>query len=106
MDRPTDGQTDRPSYRDARTHLKMIGSGVGGIELVIDGLSKKGNGGTDGRMDRPSYRDARMHLKMIGGGVGGIELVIDGFLKKGNNQPTDRPTDGQTDPHIGMQGRI
>ena len=37
--------------RDARTHLKMIGSGVGGIELVIDGFSKKGNGGTDGRMD-------------------------------------------------------
>ena len=28
MDRPTDGrtygQTDTPSYRDARTHLKMI----------------------------------------------------------------------------------
>ena len=35
--------------RDARTHLKMIGSGVGGIELVIDGFSKKGNGGTDGQ---------------------------------------------------------
>ena len=37
--------------RDARTHLKMIGSGVGGIELVIDGFSKKGNGPTDGRTD-------------------------------------------------------
>ena len=36
---------------DARTHLKMIGSGVGGIELVTDGFSKKGNGGTDGRTD-------------------------------------------------------
>ena len=35
--------------RDARTHLKMIGSGVGGIELVIDGFSKKGNGPTDGQ---------------------------------------------------------
>ena len=23
-DRPTDGQTDKPSYRDARTHLKML----------------------------------------------------------------------------------
>ena len=42
---------DRPSHRDARTHLKMIGSGVGGIELVIDGFSKKGNGPTDGRTD-------------------------------------------------------
>ena len=76
MDGWTDGRTDRPSYRDARTHLKMIGSGVGGIELVIDGFLKKGNGRTDGRMDRrtdrrtdrPSYRDARTHLKMIRGG--------------------------------------
>ena len=66
-----DGRTDRPSYRDARTHLKMIGSGVGGIEFVIDGFSKKGNGPTDGptdgptygRTDRPFYRDARTHLK-------------------------------------------
>ena len=33
--------------RDARTHLKMIGSGVGGIDLVIDGFLKKGNGRTD-----------------------------------------------------------
>ena len=32
---------------DARTHLKMIGSGVGGIELMIDGFSKKGNKRTD-----------------------------------------------------------
>ena len=47
----TNQRTDRPSYRDARTHLKMIGSGVGGIELMIDGFSKKGNGGTDGRTD-------------------------------------------------------
>ena len=45
----TDGRTDRPSYRDARTHLKMIGSGVGGIELMIDGFSKKGNGRTVSR---------------------------------------------------------
>ena len=29
----------------------MIGSGVGGIESVIDGFSKKGNGPTDGRTD-------------------------------------------------------
>ena len=29
----------------------MIGSGVGGIELMIDGFLKKGNGGTDGRTD-------------------------------------------------------
>ena len=42
--------------RDVRTHLKMIGSGVGGIELVIDGFSKKGNGPTDGRMDRRTDR--------------------------------------------------
>ena len=49
--RVTDGRTDRPSYRDARTHLKMIGGGVGGIELVIDGFLKKGNGPTDGRTD-------------------------------------------------------
>ena len=49
--------------RDARTHLKMIGSGVGGIELVVDGFLKKGNGQTDGPTDRPSYRDARTHLK-------------------------------------------
>ena len=72
---------DRPSYRDARTHLKMIGSGVGGIELVIYGFSKKGNGPTDrrtdGRTDRPSYRDARTHLKMLGSGLGGVGLVID-----------------------------
>ena len=51
----------------------MIGSGVGGIELVIDGFLKKGNGGTDGRTDgrtdRPSYRDARTHLKMVGSGL-------------------------------------
>ena len=26
-DQPTDGPTDGPSYRDARTHLKMIGGG-------------------------------------------------------------------------------
>ena len=32
-DGPTDQRTDRPSYRDARTHLKMIGSGVGGIAI-------------------------------------------------------------------------
>ena len=25
-DRPTDGRTDKPSYRDARTHLKRISS--------------------------------------------------------------------------------
>ena len=37
--------------RDARTHLKMIGSGVGGIELTIDGFFKKGNGRTDRRTD-------------------------------------------------------
>ena len=37
--------------RDARTNLKMIESGAGGIELMIDGFLKKGNGGTDGRMD-------------------------------------------------------
>jgi len=36
-----DGWTDRPTYRDAGTHLKMIGSGVGGIELMIDGFLKK-----------------------------------------------------------------
>ena len=42
---------DRPSYRDARTHLEIIGSGVGGIELVMDGFSKKGNRPTDGRTD-------------------------------------------------------
>ena len=36
---------------------------MGGIELVIDGFLKKGNGPTDGRTDRPSYRDARTHLK-------------------------------------------
>ena len=51
MDGWIDQRTDRPSYRDARTHLKMIGSGVGGIELVVDGFSKKGNGRTDGRTD-------------------------------------------------------
>ena len=52
MDRRTDRSMDRPSYRDARTHLKMIGSGVGGIELMIDGFSKKGNGRTDRRTNR------------------------------------------------------
>ena len=36
---------------DARTHLRMIGSGVREIELVIDGFLKKGNGPTDGWMD-------------------------------------------------------
>ena len=50
-------------------------------------------------------RDARTHLKMIGSGVGGIELMIDGFSKKGNG-PTDRRTDGRTDPLIEMRGRI
>ena len=58
-DGQTDGWMDTPSYRDARTHLKMIGSG---------GFSKKGDRPTDRRMDRPSYRDARTHLKMIRGG--------------------------------------
>ena len=67
--------------RDVRTHLKIIGSSMGGIESMIDGFSKRV---TDGRTDRPSYRDARTRLKMIGSGVGGIELVIDGFLKKVN----------------------
>ena len=38
--------------RDARTHLKMIGRGLGGVELVTDGFLKKGNGRTDGRTDR------------------------------------------------------
>ena len=56
----TDGRTDRPSYRDARTHLKMIGSGVEGIELVIDGFSKKGNGRTDRRTD--GRTDGQTHL--------------------------------------------
>ena len=32
-------------------HLKMIGSGVGGIALVIDGFSKKADGPTDRRTD-------------------------------------------------------
>ena len=51
MEKRMDGQTNRPSYRDARRHLKMIERGVGGIELVIDGFSKKGNGPMDGPMD-------------------------------------------------------
>ena len=51
-DGQTDGQTNRPidgrtdlliEMRSCRTHLKMIGSGAGGILLVIDGVSKKGN---------------------------------------------------------------
>ena len=46
-----DRRTDRSSYKDARTHLKMIGSGVGGVELVIDGFLKKGDGRTDGPTD-------------------------------------------------------
>ena len=49
-------------------HLKMIGNGVGGIEWMIDGFSKKDNGWMDGQMDQPtgspSYRDERTHLKM------------------------------------------
>ena len=48
-------------------HLKMIESGVGGIELMIDGFPKMDNGRTDRRTDRrsdrPSCRDARTHLK-------------------------------------------
>ena len=52
--RVTDGRndrwTDRLSYRDARMHLKIVGSGVERIELIIDRFLKKGNG----RMDRPT----------------------------------------------------
>ena len=56
MDGQTDGQTNRPidgwtdlliEMRSCRTHLKMIGGGAGGILLVIDGFSKKGNGPMD-----------------------------------------------------------
>ena len=100
------GQCPSNVSRDARTHLKMIGSGVGGIELIIDGFLKKGNGWTDQptnrRTDRPSYRDVRTHLKMIGRGVGGIEFMIDGYFKKGNgrtNRPTDRPSYGDARTH-------
>ena len=38
-----DGRTDRPSYRDARTHLKMIRGGGGDI----GGESGGGGGGCE-----------------------------------------------------------
>ena len=75
----------------------MIGSGLGGLALVIEGFLKNDNG----PIYRPYYRDAMMHLKMIGSGVRGIELVIDGFSKKGN-EGTEGRRDGRTDPLIEM----
>ena len=44
-------QNYRKGWGNARMHLKLIGSGVGGIESVIDGFSKKGNRLTDGLTD-------------------------------------------------------
>ena len=74
----TDGQTDTASYRDARTHLKMMwGWFVSGITLYCrlftkalrtdgqtDGPTEQQQP-TDGRTDTASYRDARTHLKMM-----------------------------------------
>ncbi len=54
-DGPTNGRPDRPSYRDARTHLKTF--------IFVIKKKKPTDGWTDQRTDRPSYRDARMHLK-------------------------------------------
>ena len=35
-DRPTDGQTDTPSYRDARTHLKTLEKECNAHTLAVD----------------------------------------------------------------------
>ena len=76
MDRRTDGQTDRPSYRDAWTHLKSISEPHATLGMVPSHLTifahnrlneKKQvtDGQTDGQTDRPSYKDAWTHLKSI-----------------------------------------
>ena len=46
-DQWTNGRMDRPSNRDAWTHLETIGSDAEGIVLMIDGFLEKGNGLTD-----------------------------------------------------------
>ena len=38
-DRPTDGSTDKPSYKDAKTHLKMRNDG--GVGISLSQFSKK-----------------------------------------------------------------
>ena len=43
MDNEPNAKIPRKGWGNARMHLKLIGSGVGGIESVIDGFSKKGN---------------------------------------------------------------
>ena len=49
----------------ARSHLKIIGSGMGGAEFMcyVCKNLKKGNGPMDGWLDRPSHRDARTRVK-------------------------------------------
>ena len=65
MDRRTDGQTDRPSYRDAWTHLKSISEPHATLGMVPSHLTifahnrlieKKQVRLTDGPTDRPSYK--------------------------------------------------
>ena len=60
-DRPTDGPTDRrtdtPSYRDARTHLKMA--------LLHTFNSCVTNGSTDGRTDGPTDRPTDQRTKPV-----------------------------------------
>ena len=89
----------------------MIGSGVGGIELVIDGFSKKGNGGTDEQTDLPE--EIKFYISVMFLGLpDDIHEEKPSFLqfKKKNALPTDRrtdgSTDGRTDPLIEMRGHI
>ena len=39
MDGPPDGQTDRPSYRDARTHLKTAPTKISDSTLAVPALA-------------------------------------------------------------------
>ena len=74
-DRRTHGRTDKASYRDAWTHLKMHFYEFPDVLLswslnfrdiweTRDGpTDRRTNGWTDGRTDKASYRDAWTYLK-------------------------------------------
>ena len=114
IDGLTDLWTNRPSHRDVKMHIVNL------LYFICHLFSQKywffliltkaspTHGPTDRRTDRPSYRDARTHL---------ISLVcylyhlhsrtndFCSFLQK-RDQPTDRRTDGRTDPLTEMRVSI
>ena len=72
MDGWTDGQTDRPSYRDAMTHLTRPDTrppvadwwaGAAAHQWTDRPTNQRTDGRTDGRTDKASYRVACPQLK-------------------------------------------